>query len=104
VIRDGLVFIPDYGRHLHCLDAGTGETVWTREIQGEIWSSPLVADGKVYVGTRTGQLSVFSADREGKTLATVDVGGPIAGTPTAANGVLYISTASRLYALANPAH
>jgi hypothetical protein len=49
-------------------------------------------------------LSVFSADREGKTLATVDVGGPIAGTPTAANGVLYISTASRLYALANPAH
>jgi outer membrane protein assembly factor BamB len=102
-IRGGLVYIPDYGRQVHCLDAGTGERVWTREIQGEVWSSPLVADGKVYVGTRTGQLWVFTADREGKVLATVDVGGAISGTPTAANGVLYISTANRLYAVANTA-
>ncbi len=100
-IRDGLVYIPDYGRNVHCLDAGTGETVWTREVQGEVWSSALVADGKVYVGTRAGQLWVFSADREGKVLATVDMDGPISGTAAAANGVLFISTASRLYAVAN---
>jgi len=100
-IYDGLVYIPDYGRHVHCLDAGTGQTVWTREIEGEIWSSPLEADGKVYVGTRAGQLWVFTADREGKVLATVEMGGAISGTPTAANGVLYISTANRLYAVAN---
>jgi outer membrane protein assembly factor BamB len=102
-ICDGLVYIPDYGRHVHCLDAATGETVWTREIQGEVWSSALVADGKVYVGTRTGQLWVFTADRQGKALATVDTGGAIAGTPTAANGVLYVSTATRLYAVAKTA-
>jgi outer membrane protein assembly factor BamB len=100
-IRDGLVFIPDYGRQIHCLDASTGETVWSREIQGEVWSSALVADGKVFVGTRSGQLSIFTADREGKVLATVDLGGAISGTPTAANGVLYLSTANRLYAVAN---
>jgi outer membrane protein assembly factor BamB len=102
-IHDGLVYIPDYGRQVHCLDAGTGETVWTREIQGEVWSSALVADGKVYVGTRAGQLWVFTADREGKVLATVDLGSAISGTPTAANGVLYIATANRLYAVANAA-
>jgi hypothetical protein len=99
-IRDGLVFIPDYGRNVHCLDAGTGETVWTRPIEGEVWSSALVADGKVYVGTRAGQLWVFTADREGKVLAKVELGGAISGTPTAANGVLYVATASRLYAVA----
>ena len=102
-IRDGLVYIPDYGRNVHCLDAGTGETVWTREIQGEVWSSALVADGKVYVGTRAGQLWVFTADREGKVLATVEMGVAISGTPAAANGVLYVATADRLYALANAA-
>jgi outer membrane protein assembly factor BamB len=102
-IFNDLVFIPDYGRHVHCLDAATGETVWTREIQGEVWSSPLVADGKVYVGTRAGQLSVFTADRQGKLLATMEMNSAIAGAPTAANGVLYISTANRLYALANSA-
>ena len=98
-----MVYIPDYGRQVHCLDAGTGETVWTREIQGDVWSSALVADGKVYVGTRADQLWVFTADREGKVLATVDLGSAISGTPTAANGVLYIATANRLYAVANAA-
>lgn len=102
-IQDGLVFIPDYGRQVHCLDAKTGETVWTREIQGEVWSSALVADGKVYVGTRAGQLWVFTADREGKVLATVEVGGAISGTLTAANGVLFVATANRLYAVAKAA-
>jgi outer membrane protein assembly factor BamB len=101
-IYNGLVFIPDFGRKMHCLEAGTGATVWTRDIQGEVYASALVADGKVYVGTRAGQLSVFTADREGKVLATVDAGGPICGTPTAANGVLFIATANRLYAVANP--
>ena len=102
-IHEGLVYMPDFGRLVHCFDAANGETIWTREIQGDVWASPLVADGKVYVGTRTGQLSVFSADRAGKLLATVEVGAPISGTPTAANGVLYVSTANRLYAVANSA-
>ncbi len=99
-IHDGLVFIPDFGRNFHCLDARTGETVWTREIQGDVWSSALVADGKAYVGTRANQLYVFTADREGKLLATMDMGAPISGVPTAANGVLFVSTDNRLYALA----
>lgn len=99
-ISDGLVFIPDYGRKMHCLEAGTGATVWTRDIEGEVYSSPLVADGKVYVGTRAGKMYIFTADREGKLLATVDLGRPISGTATAANGVLYIATANRLYAVA----
>ncbi len=102
-IHNGLVFIPDYGRNIHCLDARTGDLIWTREIQGEVWSSALVADGKVYVGTRAGQLWVITADREGKVLATIDMGSPVSGTATAANGVLYISTANRLYAVANSA-
>jgi outer membrane protein assembly factor BamB len=102
-IRDGLVYIPDFGHNLHCLDARTGETVWTRDIQGEVWSSALVADGKVYLGTRAGQLWVISADREGKVLATAEMGGAVSGVPTAANGVLYVSTLTRLYALANAA-
>ena len=65
-IYRGLVFIPDFGRKMHCLEADTGATVWTRDIQGEVYSSALVADGKVYVGTRSGQLSVFSATAKAK--------------------------------------
>jgi outer membrane protein assembly factor BamB len=98
-IHDGLVFIADCGRAFHCLDAETGKAQWTEEIKGEAWASPLVADGKVYLGTRSGNFYVFAAGKEKKVLAAVEFGNPISATTTAANGVLYVATMTRLYAL-----
>src|SRR5439155_24976848 len=57
-ISKGLVFIADCGRSFHCLDADTGKPYWTHEITGEAWASPLVADGKVYLGTRSGNFYI----------------------------------------------
>ena len=98
-VYNGLVFIADCGRKMHCVDAATGRACWTQDIQGEVWASPLVADGKVYLGTRSGQFWVFAASREKKVLSTVEFGVPISGTATAANGVLYVATMNRLYAV-----
>ena len=98
-IYNGLVFIADCGRTFHCVDAETGQACWTHEIKGEAWASPLVADGKVYLGTRSGAFYVFAASREKKVLSTIDLGRPISSTATAANGVLYVATMNRLYAV-----
>jgi outer membrane protein assembly factor BamB len=98
-IYNGMVFIADCGREFHCVDAETGKPCWTEEIKGDTWASPLVADGKVYLGTRTGNFYVFGASKEKKVLANIEFGDPISGTATAANGVLYVATMSRLYAL-----
>ncbi len=98
-IYDGLVFIADCGRAFHCVDAETGKPYWTEEIKGEAWASPLVADSKVYLGTRSGDFYVFAASKEKKVLAHVELGNPISATATAANGVLYVATMTRLYAL-----
>ncbi len=98
-IHEGLVYIGDCGRMVHCFDAKTGKPVWTHETDGDIWGSTLVADGKVYVGTRRGGFWIFAAGRAKKVLATVKLDGPIHGTPTAANGVIYVATMKRLYAL-----
>lgn len=98
-IYNGLVFIADCGRMVHCLDAKTGKPYWTHEIKGEVWASPLVADDKVYLGTRSGTFYVFSASKEDKILSTIDLGHPISSTATAANGVLYVATMARLYAV-----
>ena len=83
---------------VHCVDANTGEPVWTHELGGDIWSSTLVADGKVYVGSRNKDFCILSATREKQVLATVKFPDTISATPTAANGVLYINTLKRLYA------
>jgi outer membrane protein assembly factor BamB len=66
-----------------------------------MFSSTLVADGKVYVGTKGRRLWVFAADKKKRVLATIDVGSPVVATPVAANGTLYVATMNTLYAVGN---
>jgi outer membrane protein assembly factor BamB len=98
-VKDGLVYIADASKEVHCIDAKTGQEVWKHEAKGEFWSSPLVADGKVFIGSRKGDFLVLAAGREKKVLGVIDMKDPIAATAVAANGTLYIATARNLYAI-----
>ncbi|MCK5731273.1 MAG: PQQ-binding-like beta-propeller repeat protein [Draconibacterium sp.] len=98
-ISEGLIYVTDCGKKLHCADAETGERFWTHNLNKDSWSSALVADNKVYVGSRGGDIWIIE---EGKTLNVLNyakLDSPIHSTPTAANGVLYISTMNKLYAI-----
>ncbi len=97
-VADGLVFVGDSGRRLHCVDARTGAGLWTHDVKGEVWASPLLADGKVYFATRNGEVLVFAASREKRLLSEFNLGSPVSGTPVAANGVLYVTTMKELIA------
>ena len=61
-IADGLVYAADMPGRVHCLDAETGQCYWVHDCQSDIWTSTLVVDGKVFVGTRKG-LCVLAAGR-----------------------------------------
>jgi outer membrane protein assembly factor BamB/sugar lactone lactonase YvrE len=102
-VAGGIAFVADSMHLLHCVDAQTGQALWTHELGGEVWASPLVADGKVYVGTRRGDFWVFAAAREKRWLSTVQLDGPISATPVAAGGTVYVGTQTRLYAFAEGA-
>ncbi len=99
-VYEGLVFIADVGRKMHCVEASTGLPLWTHDIKGEAWASPYVADGKVYLGTRSGNFYVWAATREKTVLAEMDLKSPVSATVTAANGVLYVATMQNLFAIA----
>ena len=98
VTKDGLVFISDYTGILRCLDANSGKEYWSHDLKGRVFCSPLCADGKVYIGTEAGRLTVAEATREKKILDEVRFDGPIYATPVAANRVLYIASQRKLYA------
>jgi len=98
-VVNGIVFIADCGRKFHCVDAQTGKPYWTHDLNGEAWASPLAADGKVYLGTRSGSFYVFAASKDKKLLSSCEFGQPISSTAAAANGVLYVATMNRLYAV-----
>jgi outer membrane protein assembly factor BamB len=98
-IKDGLLYIPDFSGFVHCVDLATGEQVWKHDMFAAMWSSTLVADGKVYLGDEDGDLIVM---REGRTLEIVNemnMGSSIYSTAITANGVMYVMTRNQLYAI-----
>ena len=98
-IHDGLVYISDCGGKVHCVDAETGKPYWVHNAGGEMWASTLVADGKVYVGTRRGMFWTLAAGKQLRIIHSVRLEDAVISTPVAANGVLYVGTMGKLYAL-----
>ncbi len=99
-VADGLAYVTDSESSVHCVDAKTGAGVWAQPFSGGFWASPMVADGKVFVGTRRGAFNILAAGREKKILSTVQIGNsPMNATATAANGVVYFANMNTLYAL-----
>jgi outer membrane protein assembly factor BamB len=85
---------------LFCLDAESGKLCWTQKVGPGVWGSPLVADGKVYLGTGgRPTLWVLAHGREPKVIGQIRLRSEIHNTPAAANGVLYVATWRHLYAI-----
>ena len=64
-----------------------------------VWGSPLVADGKVYLGDEDGDVAVFEFSPQRKLLAKNPMGEAVYTTPVALDGVLYIAARSHLVAI-----
>ncbi len=114
-VSDGLVFAADLMGFLHCIDFETGKRYWEFDTFGEIWGSPMVVDGKVFLGDAEGDLTVFAANKgeenekgevEAVVLTLNKRGKPgaivfpnsIYSTPTVANGNMYVTDRNTLYA------
>ena len=99
LVGDELLVIADKGVAT-LLDAKSGETLWTERLGGNFCSSPLIADGRIYVGNREGQTFVLAPGKEFKLLATNTLDGQIMATPAAVDGALFVRTDKALYRLA----
>ena len=97
-IADGLLYIADLAGRLHCLDATTGEVQWIYGGHGVVISSPLVADGKIYLQSDT-YLHILAAGKKMNYLGKVNLGAPSWVTPIAANGTLYVASKNFLWAV-----
>jgi len=99
-IYNGLLFYSDFSGFLHCLDVATGKPYWTHDLLAAIWGSPMVINGKVYLGDEDGDVVVLEAAKEKKLLGEMNMGSSVYGTAVPANGVLYLMNRNQLWALA----
>ncbi|TWT47407.1 outer membrane protein assembly factor BamB family protein [Botrimarina hoheduenensis] len=110
-IRDGVLYISDFSGLFHCLDAATGKVHWTYDMFAAAWGSPLIVEGKVYIGDEDGDVAIFrhSADPAvamkedgGERVpyyGEVNMGNSVYSTPIIADNVLYISNRTHLFAI-----
>ena len=99
-VYDGLVFAADFSGFLHALDARTGKPLWTHDMFAAVWGSPIVIDGKVYLGDEDGDVAVLAAARTLKVIAENTMGSAVYSTAVPAHGTLFILNRNQLVALA----
>ena len=98
-IADDLLIVNDSSGLLHCLDAGTGRPHWTYDLLAFTWSTPLIADGRIYVGDEDGDVAVVELSKKFKLLAEVRMDNCVYTTPVCVGDTLYIANKTHLYAI-----
>jgi outer membrane protein assembly factor BamB len=96
VVGDELYVVTDKGVGT-CLDARTGAVHWTKRLGGNFSSSPLFADGHIYIGNRDGRTFVLRPGPVYDVEAVNQLEGQIFATPVALGTALYLRTDRALY-------
>ncbi len=63
ILLGDLFFMMNDSGVASCLDAKTGEEIWSKRLPGAYWASPLTADGLIYCFSQEGDIPVFKAGR-----------------------------------------
>jgi outer membrane protein assembly factor BamB len=107
IFHEDLLYVPDEVGRLHCLDAKTGATRWKYLYGRGARGSPVLADGKIYVGEVASRFYIlkpgdkrcqklhehFFPSPDGTTAVEIN------GSPAVANGRVYFSTSEEIYCI-----
>ncbi len=98
VYRGQVVLVKD-GGIVTVLDADSGKLVKQARSRGEgnYYASPVAGDGKLYVASGRGVVTVFEVQPKLEIVSSHDFGERIAATPVIDDGRIYVRTAQALY-------
>ena len=102
LVYQGVIYLIKNGGILETVDAETGRSLKQgrlREAIGGYSASPVAADGKVYMASEDGKVSVLRAGGDWQVLSTSDLGEEIFATPALSAGKVYLRTQEALYCL-----
>jgi outer membrane protein assembly factor BamB len=99
VVSDNLLFLATSYGVVVCYDATTGEKYWEMECDNGFYSSPVVADGKVYVIDMSGTTHIMEVSKELKLVGEPELGEKAFATPAFDQNRIYIRGSEYLYCI-----
>lgn len=101
LVYDGVLYTVKDGGIVMSIEPKTGEVKKTGRLEGALdpyFSSPVAADGKIFMVSAQGKLTVLRAGAQWEILAVNDLGEEVWATPAIAGGRIYVRTRTALYA------
>jgi outer membrane protein assembly factor BamB len=105
VMDDERLYSVDNGAIIAAFDLKTGKQLWQRSLGTLQKGSPVLADGKLYVGTENGKFYILRPSASGVEVLDEDLLGspespePIIASPIVADGRVYVSSMEATYAI-----
>ena len=98
--HDGRVYMIKNGGTVSCMDAETGKLLYRERLgaAGLYCSSPICADGRIYIASTNGIITVFAAGDTLQVLARNNLGEKVFATPAVVDNKLYVRTVENMYA------
>jgi outer membrane protein assembly factor BamB len=97
-VNDLLYVATTYGV-LACYEAKTGTKLWSQEYGDSFYSSPVYADGKVYITDMTGKTHIVKATKDYQLVGTPELGEKTVCSPVFQDGRVYLRGMNNLYCL-----
>ena len=94
--KDNLYLATSYGV-VAAYDAHTGELRKEHELNTEFYSSPIIAEGKIYLFSNDGNMYIFSANNDFKLLDSFETGEKTFATPAFTDGKIVVRTEKSIY-------
>lgn len=100
VVGDYLFVVKD-GGIMTCLNARTGELAWQQRLpaRGSYYASPVAAEGRLYVISEDGEVTVVAAKPTFEVIATSSMGERTMASPALSSGQIFIRTDNALWAI-----
>ena len=95
-----MLYVPTNGGRLLGVDRMTGEIVWTKDLPGPTWQSPVVVDDVLIQGDCNGFLHAYDVSNprvDPPELWSLELGGCIESTPAVWKGRIYVGTRAGLF-------
>lgn len=105
--QDHLYWVHERKGTAYCLDAKNGEPVYEERIEprpGTVYSSPVIADGRLYIVSQNNGTYVLAAKPKFELLAhnTLDDDSRANASPAISHGHIYLRTDRALYSIGKP--